>query len=195
MWKIFPIALCLVSPNGSYPGADAFAAQKVSVSSSTLFQSRFDTKIPSSSYNIDSDGEAEQVIGEKDIPSIDGVGIADTEANGVFSAGRYDELIADVGLEGQLKQVATLPGRRKISSFDVFCNRELKQSKLAAVGFDMDYTICQYKKPAFDRLAFDGAKEKLVHNLGYPEEVLDFEYDHEVNICCHEVGVAKIAVC
>jgi HAD superfamily 5'-nucleotidase-like hydrolase len=27
-------------------------------------------------------------------------------------------------------------------------------------------------------LAFDGAKDKLVKDFGYPEEVLDFEYDH-----------------
>ena len=38
----------------------------------------------------------------------------------------------------------------------------------------------QYQQPAFDELAFNGAKEKLVKNLGYPEEVLDFEYDHKV---------------
>lgn len=38
----------------------------------------------------------------------------------------------------------------------------------------------QYQQPAFDALAFNGAKEKLVHSLGYPEEVLDFEYDHKV---------------
>lgn len=41
------------------------------------------------------------------------------------------------------------------------------------------YSLAQYQQPAFDKLAFDGAKEKLVHKLGYPEEVLDFEYDHE----------------
>ena len=45
-----------------------------------------------------------------------------------------------------------------------------------------DYTLAQYQQPAFDRLAFDGAKEKLVMRLGYPKEVLDFEYDHEVGI-------------
>lgn len=44
----------------------------------------------------------------------------------------------------------------------------------------MDYTLAQYHQPAFDKLAFDGAKEKLVHSLGYPKEVLDFEYDHNL---------------
>jgi len=41
----------------------------------------------------------------------------------------------------------------------------------------MDYTIAQYKQPAFDKLAFDGSKAKLV-KMGYPEELLDVEYDH-----------------
>ena len=45
----------------------------------------------------------------------------------------------------------------------------------------MDYTIAQYKQPAFDKLAFDGAKEKLVKKLGYPEKLLDVEYDHTVS--------------
>ena len=51
---------------------------------------------------------------------------------------------------------------------------------IQAIGFDMDYTLAQYQQPAFDKLAFDGAKEKLVSKLGYPKEVLDFEYDHTV---------------
>ena len=65
-----------------------------------------------------------------------------------------------------------------VSPNDIFCNRELKLSGIKAVGFDMDYTLAQYKQPAFDKLAFDGAKEKLVHSFGYPAAVLEFEYDH-----------------
>lgn len=42
----------------------------------------------------------------------------------------------------------------------------------------MDYTLAQYFT-AFDRLAFDGAKDKLVKNLGFPEIVYTFEYDPE----------------
>jgi 5' nucleotidase family len=40
----------------------------------------------------------------------------------------------------------------------------------------MDYTLAQYYS-AFDLLAFEGAREKLVKNLGYPAEVAQFEYD------------------
>lgn len=42
----------------------------------------------------------------------------------------------------------------------------------------MDYTLAQYYT-AFDQLAFDGAKEKLVKEMGYPEAVYDFHYDPE----------------
>lgn len=42
----------------------------------------------------------------------------------------------------------------------------------------MDYTLAQYYT-AFDQLAFDGAKEKLVGDLGYPDKVDSFHYDPE----------------
>ena len=64
----------------------------------------------------------------------------------------------------------------------IFVNRTLNLKRIKAIGFDMDYTLAQYQQPAFDKLAFDGAKEKLVYKLGYPKEVLEFEYDHEVSV-------------
>lgn len=90
---------------------------------------------------------------------------------------RYDALLDSVGLS-DLKYASRLPAKRSVSPNDIFCNRELKLANVRAIGFDMDYTLAQYQQPAFDQLAFDGAKKKLVHNLGYPEAVLDFEYDH-----------------
>ncbi|CAM9774167.1 unnamed protein product, partial [Heterosigma akashiwo] len=48
------------------------------------------------------------------------------------------------------------------SETDIFCNRELKMSSLKAIGFDMDYTLSRYYQE-FDLLAYEGAKEKLVH--------------------------------
>lgn len=50
--------------------------------------------------------------------------------------------------------------------------------QIRAVGFDMDYTLAQYYT-VFDQLAFDGAKDKLVRDLGYPEQVDKFNYDPE----------------
>jgi len=38
-----------------------------------------------------------------------------------------------------------------------------------AVGFDMDYTLSQYKPETFEKLAHDLTVEKLVGVFGYPE--------------------------
>ena len=56
----------------------------------------------------------------------------------------------------------------------VFCNRALNMEKIQAVGFDLDYTLAEYTR-AFDLLAYEGAKRKLLA-MGYPAEVGDFEY-------------------
>ena len=98
------------------------------------------------------------------------------------TGGRFGSILDAVGLGGgKLKHAKDLPPVRTVTPNDVFCNRELKMSGIRAIGFDMDYTLAQYQQPAFDKLAFDGAKEKLVEKLGYPKDVLDFEYDHEVS--------------
>jgi hypothetical protein len=105
-------------------------------------------------------------------------------------ASRFHDVLASVGLQGKLKHLDLLPPvQRQVTIYDIFCNRELKMSHIKAIGFDMDYTLAQYQQPAFDQLAFDGAKEKLVYKLGYPEEVLDFKYDHEVSFLDEKVSV------
>lgn len=53
----------------------------------------------------------------------------------------------------------------------IFCNRSLNMKSILAVGFDMDYTLAQYKPETFESLAYEGTIKKLVHNLGYPSEV------------------------
>jgi hypothetical protein len=147
---------------------------------------------PMSSYDIDTDEEAEQRLGENSMgaPHSSVAAATSTATNGVHGGsstmnhggGRFDSLLSSVGLEGKLKHISDLPSERTVSTYDIFCNRELRMSAVRAIGFDMDYTLCQYQQPAFDKLAFDGAKEKLVYKLGYPKEVLDFEYDHEVRL-------------
>ena len=53
----------------------------------------------------------------------------------------------------------------------IFCNRSLNMRNIVAVGFDMDYTLAQYKPETFESLAYEGTIRKLVYNLGYPREV------------------------
>ena len=169
--------LSLLSRKGLLHGVQGFVGTGSLPRPAMLFRLA-DSRASASSIDILSDGEADRKISQKNVHPLNETFVP--RATGDSGEGRYDDLVVDLGLEGKLKQIGRLPSKRKVSPYDVFCNRELKQRKLAAVGFDMDYTLCQYKQPAFDKLAFDGAKEKLVYKLGYPKEVLEFEYDHEV---------------
>ncbi|XP_066278223.1 cytosolic purine 5'-nucleotidase-like isoform X6 [Branchiostoma lanceolatum] len=58
----------------------------------------------------------------------------------------------------------------------VFVNRSLRLDKIKFYGFDMDYTLAVYKSPEYECLAFDAVVKRMV-DIGYPEELLKFEYD------------------
>ncbi|EDS38104.1 cytosolic purine 5-nucleotidase [Culex quinquefasciatus] len=58
----------------------------------------------------------------------------------------------------------------------IFVNRSLHLENIKHYGFDMDYTIAEYKSPQYEQLGFNLVKERLV-TLGYPVEILQFEYD------------------
>ncbi|KAJ4701937.1 Purine 5'-nucleotidase [Melia azedarach] len=59
----------------------------------------------------------------------------------------------------------------------IFCNRSLNMKNIVAVGFDMDYTLAQYKPETFESLAYEGTVRKLVYDLGYPQELLEWSFD------------------
>ncbi|XP_058445329.1 cytosolic purine 5'-nucleotidase isoform X1 [Malaya genurostris] len=74
-----------------------------------------------------------------------------------------DSFIQDIGYKRQI-------------SHRIFVNRSLHLENIKFYGFDMDYTIAEYKSPQYEQLGFHLIKERLV-NLGYPVEILQFEYD------------------
>jgi len=135
-----------------------------------------------SSYEVDEDEDTEQLLADNSISDspmeINGVNGDDAPAPNGEAAVPFREVLTSVGIYDKIKTIRDMPEKRPLSQNDVFCNRELKLSALKAMGFDMDYTLAQYKQPAFDKLAFEGARDKLVRALGYPEDVLDLEYDH-----------------
>lgn len=122
-----------------------------------------------SSADVDSDEDAEQRLGDDGtIINDDGEGFSVDSSSPVNgnNGSRFEGLLSSVGLEGKLTHVTDLPAERKVSTYDIFCNREIKLGNCKAIGFDMDYTLAQYQQPAFDQLGFDGTKEKLVNQLG-----------------------------
>ncbi|XP_043193130.1 cytosolic purine 5'-nucleotidase-like isoform X2 [Amphibalanus amphitrite] len=63
----------------------------------------------------------------------------------------------------------------------VFVNRSLHLEKIKFFGFDMDYTLAVYKSPALEKFAFELIKKRMV-DIGYPAEIMQFEYDHSFPI-------------
>lgn len=58
----------------------------------------------------------------------------------------------------------------------IFVNRVLSLEKIKFFGFDMDYTIAEYKSPEFESLAYRLAVKKLI-DMGYPKELGETNYD------------------
>ncbi len=59
----------------------------------------------------------------------------------------------------------------------VFVNRNLRLSKIRAIGFDLDHTLAHYDPVPVEELAFDLTTQKLVEAKGYPREILELKYD------------------
>jgi 5'-nucleotidase len=59
----------------------------------------------------------------------------------------------------------------------VFVNRNLRMTRIRAIGFDLDHTLAHYDPIAVEELAFDLTKQKLVASRGYAREILAMTYD------------------
>merc|ERR1719244_507570 len=60
----------------------------------------------------------------------------------------------------------------------IFVNRSLTLEKIKFYGFDMDYTLAEYKSPEYETLGFEMVKERLIE-IGYPPEIGNFTYKPE----------------
>ena len=59
----------------------------------------------------------------------------------------------------------------------IFVNRTLRLEQIRQVGFDMDYTLLPYRKRNMEELSFQLTVEKLIRDLGYPEQIREIRYD------------------
>ena len=58
----------------------------------------------------------------------------------------------------------------------IFVNRSLHLNKIKFFGFDMDYTLAQYKSPEYEAVQFTMLLDQLL-KMGYPKELKQFHYD------------------
>ncbi|MEQ8274177.1 MAG: HAD-IG family 5'-nucleotidase [Deltaproteobacteria bacterium] len=59
----------------------------------------------------------------------------------------------------------------------IYVNRTLRLDQIRQVGFDMDYTLAPYAKLEIESLSYRLTAERLVRELGYPESILDIQYE------------------
>jgi HAD superfamily 5'-nucleotidase-like hydrolase len=61
----------------------------------------------------------------------------------------------------------------------IYVNRTLNMKQIAAIGFDMDYTLVRYNLEAFEIMTYKEIKKKLIETKGYPKIIhgLKFQLD------------------
>lgn len=127
---------------------------------------------------ISSNFDSEKVWGERDATWLQEANVIEyVVGSGVAQFGLLQESLG-LNISSELGSRNIIPHHLTTPS-DLFCNRELTMGQIEAIGFDMDWTLAQYNE-AFDLLAFNGAKEKLVSWLGYPESMLNMVYSQDM---------------
>ncbi|MBP1773062.1 MAG: surE2 [Holophagaceae bacterium] len=71
-------------------------------------------------------------------------------------------------LDGSASPSSPAPGR------GVFCNRTLNLRSVRAIGYDMDYTLVDYRVAAFEQMVYAQARERLASE-GWPVGSLAFD--------------------
>ncbi|XP_063690380.1 cytosolic purine 5'-nucleotidase-like isoform X1 [Bolinopsis microptera] len=79
------------------------------------------------------------------------------------------------GLTTDLPELESQSQSRKCPTDRVFVNRSLSLDTIKYYGFDMDYTLAEYRTPYMEAETAKYAFERLVE-LGYPKEIGDTKY-------------------
>lgn len=64
----------------------------------------------------------------------------------------------------------------------IFVNRTLNLKQIAAIGFDMDYTLVRYDSEAFEEMTYIEIKKKLREVRNYPEAIDDLKFQFNLAI-------------
>ncbi|XP_013392914.1 cytosolic purine 5'-nucleotidase isoform X2 [Lingula anatina] len=82
--------------------------------------------------------------------------------------------VANSNSNGSIAELDPLQFKRE-TRHRVFVNRSLHLEKIKFYGFDMDYTLADYKSPQYESMAFNLVVQRLV-DIGYPSEIKEFQY-------------------
>ncbi|KEH36156.1 cytosolic purine 5-nucleotidase [Medicago truncatula] len=96
---------------------------------------------------------------------------------GIHDSRSVDLPDSDSGKQPRVWSSSPEHGSKTDRGKQIFCNRSLNMKNIVAVGFDMDYTLAQYKPETFESLAYQGTIKKLVYDLGYPSELLNWSFN------------------
>src|ERR1700745_2332345 len=64
----------------------------------------------------------------------------------------------------------------------IYVNRTLNMKYIAAIGFDMDYTIVRYHSKNFEEMVYKEMVRKLIEEKKYPKEVASFPFEYSRTI-------------
>lgn len=64
----------------------------------------------------------------------------------------------------------------------IYVNRTLNMKQIAAIGFDMDYTLVRYDSVAFEEMTYKEIKKKLCELRNYPKIVNDLKFKFDLAI-------------
>src|SRR5215211_4580253 len=85
--------------------------------------------------------------------------------------------------KGRFKLTERMPsGENSIfteSLMGIYVNRTLNMKQIAAIGFDMDYTLVRYDSEAFEEMTYKEILKKLIEIKKYPETLnkLKFQFN------------------
>ena len=64
----------------------------------------------------------------------------------------------------------------------IYINRTLNMKQIAAIGFDMDYTLVRYDSEAFEEMTYREMKKKLIEIKNYPTIINELPYKFNLAI-------------
>lgn len=71
----------------------------------------------------------------------------------------------------------------------IYVNRTLNMKQIAAIGFDMDYTLVRYDSEAFEVMTYKEIKKKLCEIRNYPKVINDLKF--QLNLAIRGLVIDK----